>query len=141
LPRGAALITGSGDLAKLDGDKNKNIKKIIHAASGSHNPPAYHPTKESIIRSVQNSIILAGREKIQSLAIPLIGGDIFLNLIKKTSPDITQEQLAEVIVKAAINQRKATKEDLKIFFVDYNSDNFQSDNFQKALNKLKKDDD
>jgi O-acetyl-ADP-ribose deacetylase (regulator of RNase III) len=126
LPRGAALITDSGNLAK-----NK-IKKIIHAASGSHDSD-YHPTKESVILSVQNSIILAERQNVKSLAIPLIGGNIFLNHIKKTSPDITPEKLAEMIVKAAINQRNALDKDLKIVFIDYNN----SKNFQQALDKLK----
>jgi len=129
LPRGAALITDSGNLAK-----NK-IKKIIHAASGSHDSDC-HPTKESVILSVQNSIILAERRKIKSLAIPLIGGKIFLGYIKETSPDITLEQLAEMIVKAAIKQRNALDKDLKIVFVD-----FDFDNFQKILKELKENSD
>jgi O-acetyl-ADP-ribose deacetylase (regulator of RNase III) len=147
LPRGAALITTSGDLAKQtrslhmmtykEMSRRENyceIKWIIHAASGLYDLSNYHPTKKSVILSVQNSIILAEIRNIKSLAIPLVGGGFFLNLIKKTSPGITKEQLAEAIVKAAINQRNFANETLTIVFNDYNSNNFQN-----VLNKLKND--
>jgi hypothetical protein len=57
LPRGAALVTGSGDLAR------SGITHVVHAATGSsaRTGGAFDPTLESIATSVRNSLALAKR--------------------------------------------------------------------------------
>lgn len=77
LPRGSALITSSGALAET------GINAIIHAASGAMTKQGghYEPTLQSIELAVQNSVRLAERHGYTRIAIPLIGGKIFLERI------------------------------------------------------------
>ncbi|CAJ0841950.1 10690_t:CDS:2 [Entrophospora sp. SA101] len=106
LPRGSAFLTSSGEL------ESRGIVNIIHAAPGSlSQKDEGKPNQKAVITATQNSIILAERNGIESLAIPFIGSNIFLSSIGGT-----KEQLAEIIMKSAINQRKQLK---KIVFVPY----------------------
>jgi O-acetyl-ADP-ribose deacetylase (regulator of RNase III) len=93
LPRGSALITSSGDLNDI------GIKAIVHAATGSmnqddENPEYYEPTLESIKDSINNGFYLVKKNGFSKLAVPFIGGKIFLARIG-TTPQI----LAETIIK------------------------------------------
>lgn len=92
LPRGSALITSSGELAK------SGIISIIHAATGAMTKEGghYEPTLESVKLSVANSISLAERFGHDRIAIPLIGGGIFLQRL-----GLQPAELAAEIIKSA----------------------------------------
>lgn len=114
LPRGSALLTHSGKLAE------KQITHIIHAASGSmndHETPELKPTLEGVKLSIKNSIRLANKEKIKKIAIPLVGGGIFLS-----SMGITGEELAYEIVNTAMAEKGSTE----IVFVAYSEQDFDN---------------
>jgi O-acetyl-ADP-ribose deacetylase (regulator of RNase III) len=93
LPIGSALITTSGALA------DTGITAIIHAASGSMclSGALYDPTLFSVAASVRNSMHLARAHGHASVAIPFIGGQIFLQRICTTA-----DALARTIVEAVI---------------------------------------
>ncbi len=109
LPRGAALITSSGALAQT------GITAIVHAASGSMNREGGHfePTLESIRNSVANSVKLAEGFGHQRIAIPLVGGGIFLDRL-----GIEASELAKNVIAAATNARKT----IEIIFVGLEAD-------------------
>jgi O-acetyl-ADP-ribose deacetylase (regulator of RNase III) len=104
LPRGAAILTDSGNL------KNTGITSIIHAASGSSTKKgdAFKPTMEGVTTSVKNSLILAKRFNHKTVAVPFIGGSIFLSSI-----GVTPEELSMAIIRASLKNRG----DLNIRFV------------------------
>lgn len=109
-PRGSAVITSSGDLAK------QGITQIVHAATGSSAHglgPKFEPTLESVANSVKNSMILAKRYGHKTIAIPFIGGNIFLGRI-----GTTREKLAETIVRAALEECGT----LQLRLITYSSD-------------------
>lgn len=106
LPRGSALITSSGVL------KQSGIVSIIHAASGAmtRSGAHYEPTLESVKLSVANSIALAEKNMHFRIAIPLIGGGIFIQRM-----GVTPGQLAAEIIKAA----RASRAMIEIRFVAF----------------------
>jgi len=106
LPRGSALLTSSGELAKT------GIQAIIHAAPGAMTlgGPTFKPTIEGVQESIRNSLELARRNGYKRVAIPFVGGEIFLGALGVTRP-----QLAEVLARAAIKNRG----DLEIRIVAY----------------------
>ncbi|MBF0367072.1 MAG: macro domain-containing protein, partial [Oligoflexia bacterium] len=116
-PRGSAVYTSSGNL------KDKNISGIIHAASGSHSMvEGAHPTLSSIAESVQNSLKLAKLHKHKKVAIPLIGGGIFLNYIFEAtnlSPAQKQKQLVQTLVRAVITENAKEENPIPVVFVAY----------------------
>jgi len=63
------------------------------------------------VHSVQNSIILADRYKFEKLAIPFVGGGIYLG-------NCDPQKLAEGIMKGAINQLEKCQILSKIIFLD-----------------------
>lgn len=115
LPLGSALLTDT-----LDGDGNgtselyeKGINYIIHAAP----EPRWHFfTDENfincVVKSVQNSIILADTSKFEKLAIPLVGGGIYLF-------NCDPENLAEGIIIGALNQVAECQNLEEIIFVAF----------------------
>ena len=131
LPAGSALLTSSGELKKYQ------IEAIIHACSGSINigkGPEFEPSLERIVKSVQNSVILAEKKNYKSLAFPLLGGGIFLDRIADLNSENKKQKqlsLAKSIIEASIKQRKSLK---KIVFVD-----FGNEVFQEAWEQVKKD--
>jgi O-acetyl-ADP-ribose deacetylase (regulator of RNase III) len=114
-PRGSALYTVSGILIE-DG-----IRGIIHAASGSmsYDDDEAKPTLEGIKLSLINSIRIANEIKASRLAVPLIGGGIFLDRI-----GVTSEELAYEMIKTAMTQKSKTE----IVFVAYSDRDYESMN-------------
>jgi O-acetyl-ADP-ribose deacetylase (regulator of RNase III) len=104
LPRGAALITESGEMAQ------NGIIAVIHAASGAMTKSGgvYEPTTDSVKSSIRNSLILARKFKHRRVAIPFIGGGIFASRM-----GVTKEELAEIIVGASLQYKKQ----LEVVFV------------------------
>lgn len=123
VPRGAAVLTSSGLL------NEQGMAHIIHAAPGAMSPPKnsanpklFEPTLESIAASVANSLALAKSAQIKKVAIPLLGGGIWLERIGKTP-----EQLAQAIVSAAVAHRG----EVEVVLVGYSDADYHA--FQKAV--------
>lgn len=110
LPRGSALITSSGELAK------SGIAAIIHAAPGSMTKAGghYEPNLDSIKTAIANSVRLAEFNGHKRIAIPLVGGGIFLQRL-----GIDRQQLAKEIIDAAVSARQKNTE---LRFVGFDSD-------------------
>lgn len=122
MPRGSALMTSSGKLS------SSGIHVIIHAATGSmvgSKGVEFEPTVDSVSSSVKNSLILASRHGHKTVAIPFIGGKIFISRI-----GVASEKLAEAIVRSALVARG----DLQIRFVAYDAIDFGI--FNKVLTQL-----
>ena len=119
LPCGSAILTGSGDLEK------QGIKAIVHACPGSIEKKDKDLNIQGVIRSVQNSILLAERNGYKSLAFCLIGSNFLDNIISPNQGTKKERQikLAEIIVRTAVEQRKNLE---KIVFVDFGNAAFQS---------------
>ncbi|CAJ0892882.1 5813_t:CDS:2 [Entrophospora sp. SA101] len=125
LPRGSAILTGSGDLEK------QGIKAIIHACPGAIQKNAgseFEPNIQGIIHSVQNSIILAEKNNYKSIAFCLVGSS-FLDRIFPNQGTKKEKQLklAEIIIKSAVEQRKSLE---KIVFVDFGNTAFMEVNIK-----------
>ncbi len=121
VPRGSAVITDSGAL------KEKGITQIIHAAPGSmfRSEPEFIPAESGVDLAVRNSMALAKANGHHRVAVPFIGGNIFLSRI-----GIPPEQLATTIVKAALE----TRGDMEIRFVMFKPEELEV--FDKVLKKL-----
>ncbi|RHZ36890.1 macro domain-containing protein [endosymbiont GvMRE of Glomus versiforme] len=119
LPRGSAILTGSGDLEK------QGIRAIIHACPGSieKKDKNFRANIEGIIRSVQNSILLAEKSNYKSIAFCLIGSNLLDDIIPPNQGTKKERQikLAEIIIKSAVEQRKGSE---KIVFVDFGNTAF-----------------
>jgi len=113
IPRGSALITSSGNLAI------QGINQIIHAAPGSNTQiaPWGNPTRQGVIRSIQNSILLAEKNNLRDLAIPFVGGHIFFHAM-----GISKEELLRSIMEVAINQRNDELTVQRIIFVSFGAE-------------------
>jgi len=121
LPRGSALITSSGKL------KDAGITHIVHAATGGsrNRGGEFEPTLESVRHSVVNSLTLAKNVGAKRVALPFVGGAIFLGRI-----GTTQEKLAETIVQAALDGRG----DLELRFTLFSDD--ETTMFRRILKRL-----
>lgn len=95
-PRGSAVLTGSGKLA------DSGITAVLHAATGSmtRGGPLFDPTLKSVAASVANSLALARMSGHESVALPFIGGKIFLDRI-----GVAAETLAHTIVESIVKNR------------------------------------
>jgi O-acetyl-ADP-ribose deacetylase (regulator of RNase III) len=93
LPRGTALVTGSGALAE------RGIACVVHAATGAMTASGgcFEPTLDSVGGAVRNALLLARARGLERLAIPFVGGAIFLRRI-----GCPPAELAEAIVRAAL---------------------------------------
>lgn len=100
VPRGSAVLGPSGDLAK------SGITGIIHAAPGSmtNSDPKFTPTLEGLKLALTNSLIISEKQKLPNLAIPFIGGGIFLK-----SLGLTKKKLAQEIFSTVTERKTATK--------------------------------
>ncbi|KLL03158.1 MAG: hypothetical protein MRERV_50c003 [Mycoplasmataceae bacterium RV_VA103A] len=115
LPAGCALMTDT-----LDGSGNgssilnsKGITHIIHAGPKERSKfPSDEEFIECVVKSVQNCIILAERDDFEKLAVPLVGGDIFLG---KCDP----EKLAEGIIRGVTNQLAECQKLKDIVLIDF----------------------
>jgi esterase len=123
LPRGSAIVTNSGDLSQ------QGIRHIIHAASGSmtRNGPKFDPSLEGVTSSVKNSLTLAKEYGHKRVAVPFIGGKIFVDRI-----GIPAQELANQIVDVAIQNRAG----LELRFVTFGDEDTQL--FRNALSRHKK---
>lgn len=76
-PPGCASITESGRLT------DKGINWVVHAATGSMGDfdQSTEPSLNSIANSVKAGVLLASNFGVKRLAIPLVGGNIFLGKI------------------------------------------------------------
>jgi O-acetyl-ADP-ribose deacetylase (regulator of RNase III) len=119
LPPGSAIITSSGALAAT------GITAILHAATGSsgREGPAFSPTLSSVRASIENSLILAKEFGHKRVALPFVGGKIFLGRI-----GVEPRELAQTIVDAAV----ASRDGMALVFVIYNSA-VEADLFKAAL--------
>ncbi|CFW93095.1 protein of unknown function [endosymbiont DhMRE of Dentiscutata heterogama] len=115
LPAGCALMTDT-----LDGSGNgssilnsKGITHIIHAGPKERSKfPSDEEFIECVVKSVQNCIILAERNNSEKLAVPFVGGDIFLG---KCDP----EKLAEGIIRGVANQLAECQKLEEVTLIDY----------------------
>jgi O-acetyl-ADP-ribose deacetylase (regulator of RNase III) len=122
-PRGSAAITDSGEL------KVTGIDYIIHAATGSMSGAAEggEPTKDSLILSLTNGLHLAKIKKVNRVAIPLIGGGIFLERM-----GLSKLELAEIIITTALQSQSK----IDYVFVAYGEEDFSV--MSKAYTNVKK---
>ncbi|CAG8601739.1 8842_t:CDS:2 [Paraglomus occultum] len=89
MPDGSALLTNTGNNSSL---KNQGINYIIHTVPRHRDSSASDEEfVEIAVKAVQNSIILADREKINKLAICFVAGKIYRGTCNP-------EKLAEGIV-------------------------------------------
>ena len=109
LPVGCAFYTSSGAL------ESTGISGIIHAAIGSasRDGRGFAPTLNSVSNSVRNSLVLARRRNHKRIAIPFIGGMIFLN-----RTFCTKDQLARAIVKTVLEH----KDGLEVRLIPYGAE-------------------
>jgi O-acetyl-ADP-ribose deacetylase (regulator of RNase III) len=121
LPRGSAIVTSSGNLSQ------QGIKHIIHAATGSMTRTGgqFEPTLKSVADSVHNSLDLARNYGDHRVAIPFIGGKIFVERI-----GVSAQELADRIVESAIQSRG----DLELRFVTFGDEDTKL--FRTALSKF-----
>lgn len=122
LPRGSALATSSGDLEK------SGIRQIIHAATGSStmDGPDFTPTLAGVTDSVKNSLALARANGHKRVALPFLGGKIFVDRI-----GVAPQALADAIVEKAIKERNG----LEIRFVTFGDEDTRL--FQNAVAKYR----
>lgn len=121
VPRGAAVLTPSGAL------KSSGIVNIIHAAPGAMTESGknFDPTLKGLHYSLYNSVELAKIKKFECLAVPFIGGGIFLHAFK-----MNKEQLATDIVKSMMKLKPAQK----IVFVTWGQEDTEI--FKRVMEKL-----
>ncbi len=103
VPLGAALWTGSGELAA------QGIEGIAHAASGAMTvagEAGFDPTRESVGTSIRNAFALAAGHGCRRLALPFIAGGIFAGRIR---PPIDKTGLAALIVAACRDHRSTVE--------------------------------
>ena len=112
LPRGSALMTGTGKLAP-------EITAIFHAATGtmfSYSPemPYYDPSLQSVEDSIKACFVLGKINGNKRLAMPFIGGNIFKKRIfygQGLSKDEENERLVACIISSTVNSAKSSGSD------------------------------
>jgi O-acetyl-ADP-ribose deacetylase (regulator of RNase III) len=114
MPDGSALLTDTGNNSSL---QNQGINYIIHVVPKTRNScSSDEEFIEIAVKAAQNSIILADREGIKSLAICFIAGKIYLG-------SCPPEKLAQAIIMGALDQIEENRENLKkIIFVAFKKD-------------------
>jgi O-acetyl-ADP-ribose deacetylase (regulator of RNase III) len=120
MPKGGAVMTSAGML------EGQGIRHIIHAASGSmtRSGPKFEPSLDGVVNSVHNSLELARRAGHHRVAVPFIGGKIFIDRI-----GIQAQELANQIVDAALKSRG----NLELRFVTFGAEDTAL--FQTALKR------
>jgi O-acetyl-ADP-ribose deacetylase (regulator of RNase III) len=135
LPIGSAALTSSGAM------NSTGIRGILHAASGSMTMHSgiYKPSISGVVKSIKNSLRIAKRKGYKSVAIPFIGGGIFLNSI-----GISKNELANTIINTAIQNAGAlelsfiaySQSDFNIFEKEYKSVLLKRSRFSKYTDKV-----
>lgn len=110
LPIGSAVYTSSGNL------QQSGIRAIIHATSGSssRHGTGLTPTLQSVTNCVKNCLTLARRNGHGKIAIPFIGGLIFLGKI-----GVDNETLAKALFKSVLDNKGT---DIKVTMVVYGAE-------------------
>ncbi|WP_299890003.1 hypothetical protein [uncultured Lacinutrix sp.] len=132
LPRGSALITTSGNLY------SKGMKAIINAATGAMTKSGgiFEPTETSIANSIKNSFTLMSVNGYNKIAVPFIGGKIFISRI-----GVTANALAKCIIDACFKANSDGSQfvlvihgthDYNIFKQEINT-NYPAINYSKVL--------
>ena len=133
LPSGSAVYTSSGALV------NDGITAIIHAATGSRLgrlikdestgrklwDKRFEPSLQSVGMSIVNCMNLASQFGHKRIAIPFIGGSIFLKRIGSSS-----ESLASEIVRTVLHNRN----NLHVSFIAFSPTD--KDIFNSCLNHM-----
>jgi|SRR6185436_1888579 len=119
MPFGSVLLTDTGTSSEL---KNQGIDYIIHAAMM---PLLENRSNEKdfikvATLAIQNSIILAGRQKFTKLATCFLGGNIYCP-VEEVKPS-----LAEAIIRASLNQLENCSHLKKIIFIDFDGDYYKN---------------
>jgi len=131
---GSALLTDTLD-GSDGGSSTLNSKGITHIIHAAPWPRDLFKSDEDfincVVKSVQNSIILADREKFEKLAIPLVGGGIYLG-------SCDPEELAEGIMRGAVNQLAECQNLQQIVFLDWHDNKTPRKNRQVFLNAFSK---
>lgn len=119
MPFGSALLTNAGTSSDL---KNEGISHIIHA---SMMPLLKNRSNEKVFikvatLAIQNSIILAERQKFTKLATCFLGGNLYCP-VEEVKPI-----LAEAIIQAGLSQLEKCSHLKKIIFVDFDGDYYKN---------------
>jgi hypothetical protein len=119
MPFGSVLLTDTGTSSEL---KNQGVNFIIHAAMMplSENRKNEAEFIKIATLAIQNSIILADRQKLTKLATCFLGGNIYCP-IEEVKPI-----LAEAIIQAGLNQLENCSHLKKIIFVDFDGDYYKN---------------
>lgn len=134
-PKGCASLTESGHLS------SRGISYIIHAATGSMGSfdESTEPTLQSISESVKSSIRLAKIYGIKKIAIPLIGGKIFLDRLEMKDGDRlvldTNEKML-ILAKTIIGAVYAEDIQIEYSFIGYSETD--ADIFEQASTEILK---
>ena len=120
LPRGSALITTSGNLSA------QGMNAIINAATGAMTKRGgiYEPTKTSIANAIKNAFTLMTVNGYKKMAVPFIGGKIFITRI-----GVTANTLAKCIIDACF---EANKDGSEFVLVIHGSHDYNI--FKKEIN-------
>jgi O-acetyl-ADP-ribose deacetylase (regulator of RNase III) len=98
VPRGSSVITTSGNLAA------KGIVAIMHAATGSMTARGWgydEPTLDSVQQSIENGFALLTANGYNKMAVPFVGGGVFLNRIGCTKPELVDRIVLSCLTKYA----------------------------------------
>lgn len=128
-PMGSAVLTTSGQMS------SGGITGIIHAATGdmAQNYPA---TLQSIRAAIRNSVIIANREGFNRVAIPMVGGGIFLNNLKdESNQPVTRKRLAYEIISSALSVKSKT-EIVFLAYKDISKNIDESVDFKNSFEKF-----
>ena len=122
-------LDGMGNSSSVLNDKG--ITHIIHAVNQPYS--AFNNNEQwfidYVVKSVQNSIILADRYKFEKLAIPFVGGGVYLG-------SCDPQKLAEGIIIGAVNQLEKCQNLKRISFIDWENDSnsYLGHAFESQLN-------
>lgn len=117
VPLGSAVLTRSGDL------EESGIKAIAHVASGSmgSSDKDFMPNIKWVNLSLKNAFKLVEKHNYKRIAVPFIGGGIFLSRL-----GISKIELVKSLIEVASSHR----ENLEVVFVAYSKEDFKLFNTQ-----------
>ncbi len=122
VPTGGAVITSGGNL---------KAKHVIHAVG-----PRYRDGKsgeaEKLKMAVENSLVVAEKKKLKSIAIPAISSGIFGYPIAESSKIIV-DTVTEHFIKSDKEKLETTLE--KVVFCLYDEDTFKTFTIELEKNK------
>ena len=164
MPPGSATLLYIGDTELYDiiqdgstwspGSKTTTkIKYMIHASPAKSDQVERDITKDTISKSVMNSLMLAAKNGVKKIILPFIGGQIFYNKLKNkvdaetgsSGKKYDKAQHAEVLVKGVtdfydvynkISFNDTTQLSIdEIFFLTYGTGSDEETGMQEAIKK------